>query len=256
VALLGVLALAVIFWAIFHHSWSHPAPDGSETERPAETELSRRPPEKLLRLAQEHLSQGHFHLAMSAAGAALASLRKKPELSATPEHRALEQLYREASVLSDLSPLSLTEIIEAGGRLSAAEWDAVFPHRYQGQSVVLDMEVRRVAGRYQHSLLLFPSATAAPQDAALLELDGLEVLARLPLEEPQRLIFAARLQSVRQEKQAGAWVVRLAPDSGVLLSDPNAAVHLCPALNDVAARQVLDRQRGWLLGPAQAAAPR
>jgi hypothetical protein len=67
----------------------------------------------------------------------------------------------------------------------------------------------------------------------------------LPLEEPTRLLFGARLARVRRDTPS-SWEVRFEPDSGVLLTDPGAAAVCCPFLGEAELRALLQRQAGWL----------
>jgi hypothetical protein len=78
---------------------------------------------------------------------------------------------------------------------------------------------------------------------ARLALGDLKLLPTLPLQRPQRLLFGARLASVRPEN-GGVWVVHFVPDSGVLLTDPDA-VHAAYPLPTDELREVLERQAGW-----------
>ena len=89
-------------------------------------------------------------------------------------------------------------------------------------------------------------AALRSQDAPTLErveeeLSDLGLLRRLPLDRPQRLLFGARLASVRREPGRG-WVVRLEADSGVLITDPGAAVACFLSPEDEEVHELLQRQ--------------
>jgi hypothetical protein len=127
---------------------------------------------------------------------------------------------------------------------------ASFSRRYQGKSVVLDLEVVRAQdGHIRHSYQVLPAG-----EEAHLEFDGLQLLKSLPLDSPRRLIFGARLQEVVGDPRGG-WLVRLDPMSGVLLTDADGARLCCHALAEAGARQVLQEQRAWVLGAEETGLP-
>jgi hypothetical protein len=70
---------------------------------------------------------------------------------------------------------------------------------------------------------------------------------RLPLQESQRLIFAARLTDIHQA--GGVWMVRLEPDSGVLLTDTEATSISTGVPVDAALQDVIQRQTAWVANP-------
>jgi hypothetical protein len=191
-----------------------------------------------LAAARAQMARGNFRLALDDLRAA----RALHEPASWPRGSRLElaQLQRQAELLADLMPESLGEVVGHAAGVQEKEWQADFRYRYRGKAVVLDLEVHAGAdGRYEHDWLL-----RARDEPARLELGGLELLRRLPLDRPQRLLFGARLAAVRREPGRG-WVVRLEPDSGVLITDPGAAVacFLSPEEPDV--RALLQRQADW-----------
>ena len=121
------------------------------------------------------------------------------------------------------------------------EWQAHFARRYQGKGLVLDAEIRREpGGGYQVGWDLF-----AREGRAKIDVGNLQLLRALPLEQPQCLLFCARLASVRLEN-GRVWVVRFEPDSGVLITEAGAAA---ACLQRRAAEpellEVLRRQADW-----------
>jgi hypothetical protein len=240
--LAGLAAVPVAWWV------RSSAPASVETERSAAPAEPARP--RLAR-AELLLARGQFHQALAEVDVAVGlAAGESPGLSPR-DRRRLRQVRRQAALLADLSAESLEEILRHRAGLSDPEWEATFRRRYQGKGLVLDTDVARTAaGRYRHGWRVL-----LPDGQARLELDGLKVLDGLPLQEPQRLVFGARLHSARREPP-GAWVIHLVPDSGVLLTDPQAAALCCAGLADEDARQVLRRQRGWVLdgGPERAVA--
>jgi len=195
----------------------------------------------LLKRAQKLLAQGQFHLAASEAETALALGAAASDLSAATR-RALVQVQREAKLLADLSATSLEEILQSGPGPTDPEWLADFRQRYRGRAIVLDVQaVRTPDGRYRHTGRLLLDGKQAR-----LALEGLSVLQTIPLQSPRRLLFGARLQDVQVEGNA-AWVVRLDPASGVLLTDPDAARLCCPAVADADSARILRQQRALVV---------
>jgi hypothetical protein len=160
---------------------------------------------------------------------------------------SLNQKLRETSLLADLLSESLDEILERAARLPEDEWKAQFEKRYRGtgsaNAVVFDAEVRQIGPR-RYRLDWELSAGTEP---ARVEIDELRFLEDLPLQEPRRLLFGARLGSIQRE-QNGVWVVRFEPTSGVLLTDPRALSVRYPAPVDDEIKGLLERQRRWVEG--------
>ena len=71
----------------------------------------------------------------------------------------------------------------------------------------------------------------------------LKLLGNLPLDEPKRVLFGARLVNIRREAE-GTCVVRFEPDSGVLLTDV-ASAGLGIMIPDPPLQQSLQQQRKW-----------
>ena len=193
---------------------------------PEDTELNGR-------LAQAHRSMkaGNFRLAAEAFAGLSARLEELPEA----ERRHWSQLAREASLLADLSSEGLEEILLQAARTGEAEWQADFQHRYHGRAILFDAPVQR-QGKGYSMLYSVVVEEAGGKDGrrheAHLELNDLVLLKKLDLDQPQRLIFGARLASVGREAPGPRWVIRFLPDSGVLLTDPDAAAWVCPDWSD------------------------
>jgi hypothetical protein len=168
-----------------------------------------------LKQARKYLAEGSFRLAAEQLAGPVPTALKRP----------WEQLRGEASLLADLLVEPLEDVVRHAARTAEQrEWLADFPRRYQGKAVLFDMVVERLpSGEYQANYPLLLDARAVR-----LELGELLLLRKIPLEEPQRLVFGARLQSVRLEQPGPTWVVRFQPESGLLLTDPQAAARCCP----------------------------
>jgi len=168
------------------------------------------------------LAEGSFHEAVQHFEAAKSLLDTKSQLLSSADARELNHLHRQASLLDELLSQSLEELLRQAAGLPAGEWQARFDRSYKGWSVVFDGEVRRDAADHYHlNYRLF-----VRDEPVRLELSDLKLLHALPLRDPQRLMFGARLASIRREKDA-VWVVRFQPDSGVLLTDRGAVAACC-----------------------------
>ena len=164
-------------------------------------------------------------------------------LSAT-EARELNRLERQVDLISDLLSESLDEILQrAAGTRGGAQ--AQFNLRYRGKAVIFDDVVTRdAAGRFELAVY----EVRAPGEAARVELNDLKLLKSLPLTEPQRMLFGARLAGLGREERGGhgLWVIHLDPDSAVLLTEEDAAGACCPRPLDADLRAVLERQAEWV----------
>src|SRR5579883_2421730 len=195
-----------------------------------------------MQAGQRALAQGKFQSAARALKAAWDRQAEHPDRLSRAQRRRLAQLHRQADLLSDLSSESLEEILRHAADLIAdpEEWQREFTKRYRGKAVVFNTEVRPdPARKFQLDYTVFLDDRPAQLDLA-----NVQLLDLLPLEKPQRLLFGLRL--ARVDLQAGGvWVIHFEPDSGVLLTDPDAAAACC--LQPVEElEEVVRRQRLWL----------
>lgn len=184
-----------------------------------------------LQQAREHLALGKFRLAADVLGAEDAG-------ASAGERAAWRQIYREGSLLADLVPTPIEEILGHAAGIAEAEWQADFPHRYRGKSVVFDVLLSRSAdGRLAANYSLL-----AAGESARLEWNELQLFRDWRLEQPQRVIFGVRLARIGLEPPGPAWVVRFQPDSGVLITNKEAIGRCCPPLADAESARVLQEQ--------------
>jgi tRNA A-37 threonylcarbamoyl transferase component Bud32 len=188
------------------------------------------------------LADEKFALAAEEFGTARDLLARSPGTLPRDQARELEQLYRQASLLSDLLHESLDDVLRLAAGLREPEWGRQFERRYQGHAVIFDDVLQRDAfGR----LCLAVYEVRAPGERARLDLDGLGLLRGLPLELPHRLLFGARLAAVEREPPPGRWVIRFEPNSGVLVTDESVAGACLPRPLDADLMVVLKRQATW-----------
>jgi hypothetical protein len=201
--------------------------------------------ERRVSAAEKALSEGRLRQAVEELAKARELALARPDALAHSELRALNQRHRETSLVADLLSESLGEILVRAARSHEDEWRAQFEKRYRGpgqaNGVVFDADVRRdAAGQYHLDWEL-----KAGDEPARLEIGDLAFLRDLPLSEPRRLIFGARLGSIARE-QNGVWVVRFDPISGVLLTDPRTLTTCYPGPVDEELLEILERQRAWV----------
>ncbi len=209
----------------------HSGPATRDTDKKGTSEESGA--KERLRQARENLAQGKFRLAVQA----LLS-DESPGAELTPaERRAWRQLYREAAVLADLNYEQVDEVLSHAAGMPEAEWRADFRQRYQGKALVFDVLLsRKPGGGLQANHPFF-----AGPDQARLELSE-KPFGSMNLDQPRRVIFGARLASVRLEPPGPTWVVRFLPDSEVLLTDRQGAGRYCPPLADPESAKILEEQ--------------
>jgi hypothetical protein len=133
---------------------------------------------------------------------------------------SVEQAYREAAICEDLLTASLQEMVRdtarALRRAGPEDAKAQFESRYRGQAVIFDTT-------------LTPSAAGSgPTIPLLLKVDdwlfrvdtaALDVLRNMPGDDPHRVIFGARLDTLAEGDAGGReWLIRLQPSSGVLFT--------------------------------------
>jgi hypothetical protein len=193
------------------------------------------------------LAGGKFRAAARELQRAAALLDEQPERQRGALGREVHQLHRQADLLADLLSEPLGGILQSAATKPPDEWEALFARDYQNprRSVVFDADVTR-EGAGQFRLDFHLRAGAEP---ARIDVSDLKLLAALPRNRPPRLLFGARLKSIAREPP-GVWVVRFDEDSGVLLTDRDAAAASCPPSLDEADREqlqvLLRRQQEWL----------
>jgi hypothetical protein len=156
-----------------------------------------------------------------------------------PRNLELKQLYRQARLLAQQMDVSLETVIEKLRDLPEKERPEKF-RDYAGKSVLFDDVIRR-DHKGEHHLTGYEVKVGG--EKARVDLD-LKLLRALPLEQPRRLLFGARLAGVGRG-DGGAWVIHFEPDSGVLLTDEGAALACGLPPLDAELRALLGQQAAW-----------
>lgn len=188
--------------------------------------------------AKRALAEGKYHQALKEIDAAKDLSDRTPNALDRYERSRFEQLHRQCDLLEHLLDLPLHEIVIQASSAPEGEWPTRFADRYQNRSVLFDDLVRQDAFSQP---MLSTYEVRLDDEKVRLAVDELTLLRRLPLEPPRRLFFGARLAKVSREP--GGWVIHFDPDSGVLLTDPDAA--LCVPV-DEELEKVLAWQEKWL----------
>jgi hypothetical protein len=243
------LALFVVTFLALLPFLARPLHSAATPPRPTGEQLNER-----LEAGRRALVEGNFHVAVRELTAAVELRDQQPDLLTPKQSRDLNQLQRQADLLARIHNLPLQDILkEAVLTPRDEEWQEHFEATHKGRTVLLDDVVRRDAA----TGWLVPACfeVRAGSDKAIVALDDLRILRALPLDPPPRLIFGGRLRSMVREP-GGAWVIRFEPESGVLLTDPDAAAACWPVPPDRDVLRTLQRQEEWLRDlPAQRPAP-
>lgn len=164
-------------------------------------------------------------------------LALQPSLLSTSETRKLNQLHRQAALLADWPREPLEVTLKRWEPLDPKDLKAVVDGR-RGSTVIFDIETRRDAAGQYHVV------SKRAVEAQRIDLQNVKLLQRLPLGEPQRVFFGARLADV-QRVAGGLFAIRLEPESGVLLTDPTLVRKCLGQSLDVDLEKVLQKQSQW-----------
>ena len=136
----------------------------------------------------------------------------------------IRQAAREAALLNDLTPDPLETILDAASRAPPETWDARFASDYKGRSIVLEAGV--VSARDPDSensidldYRIYPNGEGSrPPAVARLDLKGFRLFELAGTKPGSRVVFAARLASLRFDPAREEWRVGLEPDSGAFIT--------------------------------------
>ena len=230
VTLAGVGVLLAVLWPLFGRSTRGPAVAASPDPQALERQIHE---------GRTALNEGAFQVASRLLGEARARAERPDSPLAPERRRQLARWQRQAALLSELLAEPIADVVAHARQLPEREWHELFPARYLGRGVVFDCTVRRDAAG-QVAADWEEVAAAEPVRVGFV---GLKLLQRLPLAEPQRLLFGARLADVRRGDHG--WIVEFVPDSGVLLTEPGVFAGT-PLPPDQGLIDVMKRQDGWL----------
>lgn len=175
--------------------------------------------------ARELLSRGHFALAHEI----LRELVDGKAFSHLPPTSEMQSLAAEAGLLVDLLDEPIESLLVTASGMDQLEWERQFNHRYRGKSFILDAEFQRD----ERAGVTCSYRIEAGKEPARFEFGNVPVLRELPVGQPRRLLLGVRLESIRRETPGPAWVVRFAPETAIVITDPAIAAQLCPDLGQI-----------------------
>jgi hypothetical protein len=156
----------------------------------------------------------------------------------------LRQKIRQADLVTNRLRESLNDLLMNDWKnVRDDDLQTLFAQR-RGKAVVFDILVfRDKSARYEYERHL-------GFDLPRLELGGLPGLTELPLRQKQRVIFGARLASLKCDRalpvdHVQRWTVGFEPDSFALVTDERISKAMGLVV-DEGLRAVLERQRGWV----------
>jgi hypothetical protein len=190
------------------------------------------------------MHDGHFRTALKELDSVEELCTRYPDLLSHEEYFRLTLLQRQCDLMARLLNESLEEIIEQGLRVdNDGEWQEKFAADYRGRTVVFDDVLQRDAmGRLALRSYYVVQARGVNARVAL---EDIQLLSRLPLEQPRRWLFGARLASCQRE-QGGVWVIRFDPESGVLVTDADEVLARQGFFLDEELIAVCKRQKQWI----------
>ena len=141
----------------------------------------------------------------------------------------VEQVSRELSVCSseDRLPVSLSELVKEAHshrqQEGTDEWLEHFSVHYQGKSILFDSEVTVTLSKNEEPTYQLPYRFHFNDNLFVIQLNSLipDLFQYLDFSKPRRVIFGARLESVRPDPEyVNHWLISFQPSSGVLLTRP------------------------------------
>ncbi len=230
--LAGALVLAVVaFTIIFQLSQKQ---NSSLTDDPKSVG-------QLMAAGKKLLGQGRFHDAIRELDEAISLREKHPNALSAADRKTLIQDHRQAHLFADLLNEPLEDILfQAAAEPDDREWQAVFSDRFKGKSFIILAGTRR--DNSNHWMLDYD--VFVRDKRARIDWENLHLLRELHLDQPQRLLLGARLAIVEPET-GGTWVIRLEPDSGVLITDAEAFSTVL-SVPPEGWEQVIKRQAAWV----------
>lgn len=228
----GTLALVVGLTV-----WLLHRPGGAPVASEQTEEQAREQFASFLAHAKRSAGEGAYHSASRELSEALRLCDLFPQLSPASVVKLRGELWQ-TKLLADLSGESLQEIVRHAIGLGDAEWKIIFEERYANKAVVFDVRIDPNTGGVPRIDYVLEAADTAVE----LDTGSLDLWQHLPLRQPTRCLFGARLADVTRD--GGRWAVRFRPGSGVLFTDPDLLGGLSFAVDDEL-RGVLRRQSEW-----------
>lgn len=186
-------------------------------------------------LADGRLQEAHAHLKFTIG--ALDTLRES-----VPEEPIYRQAFAELDLVDDLLPQTLDNSLYNGTQAPEYVSSAI-----RGKALILDVEAEPDEdGVWQFLCLPFMDG-----EPIRLAAEDLKLWEQQDFRNRTRLILGVRLAGIEKDEQ-GSWVLRLMPDSAVLLTEPRIAQDLGLS-TDPSVGEVLQRQKRMIQAGQQEA---
>ncbi|MBY0396312.1 MAG: hypothetical protein K2X91_07560 [Thermoleophilia bacterium] len=141
---------------------------------------------------------------------------------------AIRQAANEIAILTDLAPNSLEAMLEEAARSDPEDWARTFDTLYKGRAIIVEDQFQEVpdgSGRGRYDLyyrILRPGEGTKPDSVGRIDLRGFALVESRTARVDDYVLFGARLASFQFDHDANQWVVRLEPDSGVVMTHRKA----------------------------------
>lgn len=189
---------------------------------------------------QKSLGDGDFARAVQAFDAALEMIGRNPAILPPKRARQVAQLRRQAGLMADWPGERLELDLARAAVLGDQDWQTLANLR-RGRTLIFDGILRRDAT----GQLRVNRPPPVVGQTFRIPLSDLKLLKPLPLNEPTRVIFLARV--ARLQRQApDVYAIDLDADSGALLTDKRVAKRCGYAILDPEVEGVLERQTHWV----------
>jgi len=236
VAGLATLALLasgfVVFWSLL--------PQKRPTSRSADVR-------RQVAAARDAIRQKNFGQALVMLDALRPDLEHPPGDLSSAEVQQLQQLHRQVDLVAGLLSNPLEELLSEAHQLPSERWASRFASSFAGRGVVFDALIEPDDGPGDSRLDYVLEARRIPGRIALSDFQQARSLFRSA--EARRWVFGGKLASMRLEadprKPPGQWVVRFAPTSLVLLTEP-AILQALGLVEDREWPEILERQQRLL----------
>jgi hypothetical protein len=175
---------------------------------------------------REALEEGKFDEAKHELAVAADAFAR---LGIDDERRTLSrQLADEAALLADRCRLQPDELIEEAASANPAEWPSRFDAVYRGRSIILDTTISETpetsAGRrYEVDFRIYAGRGPIASREGVIDLEGFALLRSLKPRRGQPVVFGGRIDDLTFKD--GLWHLKLAPDSGVVMTHQDGLKH-------------------------------
>lgn len=190
----------------------------------------------------KHLEAGDFAKARSVLDQAAAEIKRYGDDSR--ELREVDHLAREVALFADFPERPWEDLLQEVRSMGPQECAEYFRDKLKSPSVVLDLYVSPSGAgpssfRVDNRLFL-------GSDVARLDLSDLKLFKLLSPGLSTRILFGARIQSVERSPGSDDRIIRLMPDSGVLITSEMCLGKISWPIDETA-RKLLESQLKWVL---------